>query len=575
MNPNKGDLPYSPKEISSLRYMLNHYLEAHEWDDVCDVLTDLNFLQAKIRLLDSEKPLPLSAVFDLLRDFETALKILPTDHLMREQVNVMSEAVKEQRLTKNVIPEELGFLAFGNTNCPLSPSAIIVHISEVFCDYESSKHTVNILENLIERHGLKLIFVEGGWGDVSLSYLRDYGSKEKRIEVAEKYLKSGEISAEEYLDIVSDYQLILWGVEDENLYDQHYHAFMANLELKKYFAPTLASIHTCVELLKVRLWETPLAELEAKVDLHQKGQLNLAAFIDFLLNSAVSHGIDREEYPNLSHFFYLFKMEKAIDFTKVEQQRIKIINELSRKASKADNNRLVKRSQELQSGEISAYEYYLSLRKLAMSAGVDMTQHQGFSLYFDYLKKSKQIGLDKLTNELEQLIERLRIVLAVSPESQKLMAISKQLNIIEKLLDNSISPNEYQQVKTLPISGLAKDWSSFLSQQLRLYGLPSQEFALLEELEDKLPDCKRGNEIAHLRAEAMLQNILAKLKETQIQFAVLISGGYHALTLGELFVDHNIGLVSIAPKLDQPDDEQRDQKYLRVLKEKHEGTDHI
>jgi len=74
------------------------------------------------------------------------------------------------------------------------------------------------LEKLIAQYGINLVFVEGGTGDDSLSFLRDCASEQVRRRVARRFLERGEIAGEEYLDIVSDHEFSLWGVEDPDLY---------------------------------------------------------------------------------------------------------------------------------------------------------------------------------------------------------------------------------------------------------------------------------------------------------------------------------------------------------------------
>ena len=76
--------------------------------------------------------------------------------------------------------------------------------------------TLDILLQKGER--LKYIFVEAGLGDNSLSFFRKYGSPEERKKIAGAFLRDGELHGEEYLDLTSDHDFILWGVEDLSLY---------------------------------------------------------------------------------------------------------------------------------------------------------------------------------------------------------------------------------------------------------------------------------------------------------------------------------------------------------------------
>ena len=113
--------------------------------------------------------------------------------------------------TPIVIPAELGYVTETHLPTATDHPAVIVHIQEAHTNQEAQQHIANILERLIADHGLKLVLVEGGEGDVGLASLRQFGPPEHRNRLADKYFQAGVISAEEYLDIVSDHPLILWG----------------------------------------------------------------------------------------------------------------------------------------------------------------------------------------------------------------------------------------------------------------------------------------------------------------------------------------------------------------------------
>lgn len=99
-------------------------------------------------------------------------------------------------------------------------------IQEAHVDYNAQKAIAEIIKHLVQKKSLRLILVEGGWGDTSLSFLRNYGSDKGRHEVAERYLKEGKISGEEYLDIISDLDMQFWGIENPEDYRRNMEVFL-------------------------------------------------------------------------------------------------------------------------------------------------------------------------------------------------------------------------------------------------------------------------------------------------------------------------------------------------------------
>ena len=132
---------------------------------------------------------------------------------------------------------------------------LIILMGDAPVNYEAQKSIVEALRHIIRQWRVKLILLEGSEGDASLSYLRNYGTPEKRLEVAEEYLKAGEIAAEEYLDIVSDEPLILHGVDNKRQYNEAVEAFSKAkaISTKRSVKEAYKKIH---EELKLLQWMT-------------------------------------------------------------------------------------------------------------------------------------------------------------------------------------------------------------------------------------------------------------------------------------------------------------------------------
>lgn len=552
-------------QIFAYRYYITHLIGGQLWNDVCGALTDLNFLQSKIRVLTDSvtQYVPLSPVFDVLRDFENALKLLPASHPMREQVINTQNAIKKQQMT--IIPTDLGSVKLPYV-LSTTPKAVVLYIQDAFSSYEASKHIVSILEHLINQYKLKLIFVEGGSGNVGLSFLRSYTSKEARHKVAEEYLRNRKISSEEFLDIVSDYPLTLWGIEDDDLYEKHFQAFMETVDLKERLESTLSFLRRSIDLLKTKLWklwEPALADFESSTEAYRKKQLSMADFTDVLINTAKRYGIVTDEYPNLSCFFCVSRLEKTIDFGKADQERKVLSIELARRIGETELDSFINRTKEFKAGKITKLDYYTGLEKLVISNGLDMNLYGSFSSYLDCIKQP-EIDVRTLINELDALVERLRMTLASTPQSRRLVTIDKELQLIEKVLNHHITPSEYPQFSSLFVSGLAKEWAGFLNEHLVTQRLSDEQFEQLKELENKLPNCKNDYDAGLLREEAMIKNTLIKLDETKEEIAVLIAGGFHTPRIVEGLKDHGIGVLELTPKMDQPGDENL---YLSVLRD--------
>ena len=121
------------------------------------------------------------------------------------------------------------------------------------------------LDILLEKDKqIKYIFVEAGLGNNSLSFLRQYGTPELRRKIAEPYLRSGELHGEEYLDLTSNHNFILWGVEDINLYLKAIENYRYTVKVREKYQAYLKKIEQTIDTLKPRIYNPTLLSFEEK-----------------------------------------------------------------------------------------------------------------------------------------------------------------------------------------------------------------------------------------------------------------------------------------------------------------------
>jgi hypothetical protein len=464
-----------------------------------------------------------------------------------------------------VIPSELGYVIATHQPASSGGAPIIVHIQEAHTNYEAQKHIVEILEQLIAQHGLKLILVEGGQGDVGLAYLRSYGPAERRRQVAEKYLKLGILSGEEYLDIASEHPLELWGVEDKPLYQKNVDAFVDAESLRASLKPALTSVREAVEALKPRLFDPSLNELEANAKAYEQRTLGLADYADVLVGLASRHGIAKDDYPQLTRFLDVRDLEQTMDRTRIQQEQGALVERLGDLVEEQALDRLLVKAQRMNADKAKRQAFYESLERLATTAQVSLDAYPSLAQYVRYVRHSAKIRPTVLAEEVGELAARLRTLLASSPRSRRLADLAQQLDLVEKLLALELSPEEYQRFASLDHASLVSSWTGFLNRQLPAQGLADRSFAGLEALETALPTLQRFYELALKRDDVLVARAMDKLEESQERLAVLITGGFHGPQITQRLKDHGVGLVVVTPKVTTATDERL---YQAVLKYK-------
>lgn len=461
------------------------------------------------------------------------------------------------------LPPDLGYVLEVHPASPSRPT--IIHLQEAHTNYEAQQHLIGILQRLVEQYGVKLILVEGGAGDVSLAYMRRFGPPANRKQVADKYLKLGILSAEEYLDITSDHPLTLWGVEQKALYDQNVEAFLTAEALQESLQPVLASVREATELLKSRLFGQALLDLEAKAAAFEDEQLGLGEYAAELETIANRRQIGLEAYPNLARFLEARHLEQVIHLPKVQQEQKALLAQLSQAAPQDRLEALLAKGRRMKDGTAKPAEFYGGLEQLASASKVDLTPYPNLASYIRYVTQSAEIQPTALSDELDACAASLRQALISTPEGRQLSAVLQELDLVAKLLGFDLSPQEYRSLDAVELKTLSSRWEAFLNEQLARVGLPSRSLAALGQLDAHLPTLQRFYEIAHQRDERLVQNAVAKLTDSKEPLAVLITGGFHSPRITNMLTEQGIGTVVVTPKVSTDTDERL---YRTVVKYK-------
>lgn len=470
--------------------------------------------------------------------------------------------VSPQEIT---VPSELGYIIETRPGATDRATPIIVQIQEVHTDYQAQRRLAGMLDHLVRQYGLKLVLVEGSQGNVSLSYLRQFGPPDNRKQVAEKYLKLGLISGEEYLDIVSDQPLMLWGVERRDLYRKNGEAIFEDEAIRESLKPTLAAIREATEALRPALFSPELLELEAKSVAFEKEETPLVDYADFLTRLANHLSIDMTDYPSVTSLVDIRSLEQGIESQAVQGEQQALMERLNRLATGDMFQHVLAKALEMKAGHVKPLDFYESLQELAVSSGIGVSDgYPALSGYIRYLGLSEELAPNAVSSELDRLSMKTRQALLSSPEERRLAETIEEVGLLEGLLDLRLSPEEYQRMESLSSSGqVASRWSSFLRSQLEQRGLPVPSFDGLAQMDEAIPAMKRFYAVAQARDQVMVDNAMKKLRDTGERIAALITGGFHAAQVTQLLADQGMSVVVAAPYVDGAVD---DRHYKAVLR---------
>ncbi len=477
----------------------------------------------------------------------------------------IKKAVPEKKAKKFYYPSQIRIspeLAKVQESYQGKTKKLIIHIQDAHCHYEAQKKVSQVLEKLIKNYGLGLILVEGGSGDVSLSYLRNYGTQELREEVAEEYLKKGEIAGEEYLDIISDLPFRLYGIENDDLYNAHLDSFWEVESFKKKAIENGSVLKSLVDSLKRELYNTQLRFFERKKAGYEKEEISITDYYQYLRDSSKKFGLDLNPFPNFKNFIEAASFEKNIKTEEITRDCKSLVTRLTEVLPEKKLKQLLAKSAKFKLEKIKSQDYYLFLKMLARSKHLNLKSYPYLYNYLNYLELSERIDGVKLIKEVKAVEEDIKKKLFKNDEERKLNEISENLELFTNLINLQMTPDEYEFYRAKKSDFKLSSWLEFLNAKAAKYKLNKQTLDT-SLLDNNLETFEGYYQAAQKRDAVLVENTIAKMDEDKEAIAVLIAGGFHTPQLTRMFKEKGYSYLVVAPKITESSDHEI---YLSVLK---------
>lgn len=439
----------------------------------------------------------------------------------------------------------------------------VIIIQDAHVNYEAQKHIADVIAYLATTYGIQLVLVEGGTGDASLSYLRQYATPEQRQEVAERHLRKGEISGDEYLDLIADYPLTLWGIESPALYDENLRVFLSTESIREATLPAVRHLRAALTVAKAARYPEALRALEQAAADYQSKSLSLKAYVEQLDGWLKQAALPAADYPRIQAFLRTSEQEQSLDLGFIQQEQQRALQALEPGLAPEGWQRIVAAGKEVQAGTRSQASYYIGLEEALLELPGGLNPYPRLTAYVHYLRTAEEILPAELTRELRQLAWALRARLAQTPEARRLVEIDQGLELLRRLLALDLTPDEHKAL-TAQLEQTA-DWPSAWAEVLTREGVPEALIATLPQIAQAVPEAATFYAVAAKRDIEIANRIVAKLSEDQARAAILRIGGYHVPQVAKLLGERGIDVAVVTPKVTQETDEAN---YARMLKVK-------
>ncbi len=427
---------------------------------------------------------------------------------------------------------------------------LIVHIQDAHCNYEAQTNIAKIIEGLVKNNALSFVSVEGADGVIDTSWFKAFPDAEVRKEVANYFMKKGEITGPEFLSITTDYPIKLYGAETREYYIENLNAFTASYPLKDETEKYLNGIKAALNKLQSFIYNDELKAMDSRSREHEAKKIQFNDYVRFLQDEAERHKINLRQYENLFKLINVLIYEKKIDFSVTDKERSAVIDELSKTLQKDAMTELVNRSIAFKVGKISSSEYYDYIKSLAAKSGIELSKkYSNLSNYIIYNSVYSKIDNEKLFNDIKELEIAIKEKLFENEDQRILERLSRHIDTLLGLINIKLLNGEFEYYKTHKEEFTSESFAGFIKAKSIQFALAYEVEPPTDTIESGISKLEDFYAIAIKRDKSLVDNTIEGMAKSGQNIAVLVTGGFHSEGMARLLEARGVSYVVVCPNI--------------------------
>ncbi|MFH2144972.1 MAG: hypothetical protein ABII75_02975, partial [Candidatus Omnitrophota bacterium] len=427
---------------------------------------------------------------------------------------------------------------------------VIVHIQDAHCNYEAQTNIANILDLLVTEYGLTVAGVEGSVGRLQTELFSTFPEDAIREQAADYFVREGRLSGAEALAIAKgfEYPLTLYGIENNDLYENNFNAFQASLPFKEEAKGYFRYLNKCLAQLKTPLYTPEISDIDLKQISFEMNILDLNTYALYLAQLLEKRQLDISKYPNFAKLIKAINIEEKIDFIKAEEERTKLLTELTNVLSEEDVRKLLDKGLAFRDEKLSASRYLGFIKELAKANEVDFVQYINLDNYIEYAQSYDEIKSFELFNEMEEVDLVLRSKLYANEIQKKLDFLMRGLRVMERMVDIKMVNKDLAFYNEHKEELKTDKYIAFINEQAEKYGIKI-DLPDISYLDVYMPAWADFYRVAGLRDEAMINNTLKAAADSGEKIGAMVTGGFHTRELTRMMQERNISYIVITPRI--------------------------
>jgi len=461
----------------------------------------------------------------------------------------------------------------------------LIHIQSVHAHPETQRKIYGLLKFLDEKYKIDSLYVEGAGEQLNPAFFRFFDENELNLRVAEKLIEKGELTGAELFLIESNRNIPAYGLEEPSLYRKNLTSFQTVMSHRAVTSGFTQQARGHLDRLETILLEPPARKLLRSNEAFEEGQLQLLSYLLELTRQAEEIlGIDLRnfdnqlDWPQTIRLLRLQDIESKLDPERIQSDREKLVSFLKELGV---DSRLIESFQTLsfsphQSGMVydpgfrkNDLPRYLAERLVAatLEKGFSFEQYPYFSRLLEATMLQSELEAERLFSEIEQLFETLVRAVSDREGDLKVVGLTKEERLLERLLNLELTPKDYAKVN---LSNQTERWLvrfllevESMNEKAHLGGerlIPEN----IEAVESIYGEALLFYRLAKEREEVMVEKILGQRTASSVErsasrtpheaerttgISVVITGGFHTDGLSRSFRKKRIPYTILTPRV--------------------------
>lgn len=500
--------------------------------------------------------------------------ILDGDEASLQNPNLRTSQTIDLASVKDIsdihIPQELGSIS-EVYNAPVDEGRRIIHFQDLHTQYDAQKNSARIIEHLYKTYNIDMVLSEGAFGRVEPGIVKQQITDKPICQrVAKLLLKMGEITGEEYLGIIKDYPIAIWGVENKDLYYKNvgqYNKLISNSENAQVF---LSQVEKAVTALKPVIYNKDIKELEEKEALYNDKKIDLNVHLDYLTQCAKKFNLDIAALcQNISLVQQSVLLEKTWEPRQVSEElrlySVVLTQELTNKGRIKESEEFNKKLALFNQEKISAVKFYAYMKGLGENLSLPIAKYRNLSNFTDYLNVISKIESYKIYTEMTALTQELKYRSCSNEGQKNLITAAKNNAFLKDFFNLKVSNEEiedFMRNKDKYTVGYFKQVLTTSQRANELTGKTEYIDYNPEIIDNNFQELIDFYNVVWQRDEAIVANTLKRMTDAKESNSILIVGGFHTKGMMKMFRDKGISYVVLSANSGK---EMNDELYHSLL----------